>query len=280
MTPQSSSNFNIEITNLLRQYYLTHENKNILTVPNSFQKTPENITIDPDALEQNIKMDVAKYVPSSASEEFQDEIQRRINEIYDNINLWKIESDIEPVIVKLRRGEMWIKEFLSKKKLTRKELQSVRTIQSSIQRLHNELHEKYGDIYRKTKHFRDRRYQNLKSPEEIRPWQIKKIADASRKALSHIFSLTKEFDIPYEYNDITGNKVTGVSKFIDRLKRNNKTILIFDDNMSSGATLDDICNTLIESGVNKDNIIVITLGIVPPSIYNLNDIRKRSMNYK
>ena len=79
-------------------------------------------------------------------------------------------------------------------------------------------------------------------------------------------SLSKAADECYTYNK-GDETISGIAPFIDKLKRNNKTILIFDDNLSSGRTMDDAALHLIENGVNKDNIVVITLGVVPKSSY-------------
>ena len=41
--------------------------------------------------------------------------------------------------------------------------------------------------------------------------------------------------------------------------------MVFDDNLSSGATMDEICVALLKLGVKK--IIPITLGVIPTTIY-------------
>ena len=48
-------------------------------------------------------------------------------------------------------------------------------------------------------------------------------------------------------------------------KLRGKTIILFDDNISSGATMDDLCLLLQRYGVA--NIIPITLGTISPTIY-------------
>jgi hypothetical protein len=80
----------------------------------------------------------------------------------------------------------------------------------------------------------------------VKDFQIKSINDTERRALEGLFEINPE------YNGIQ-QKLVG------------KTVLVFDDNISSGATLDDVCLALKRIGV-KD-IIPITLAIIPKNVY-------------
>lgn len=82
---------------------------------------------------------------------------------------------------------------------------------------------------------------------KVKDWQIKSIDDRERRSLEGIFTLNPK----YQYI---------------QYKLKNKNIIIFDDNMSSGATMDDICLSLQKLGVAS--IMPFTLGIISPTLYN------------
>ena len=72
-------------------------------------------------------------------------------------------------------------------------------------------------------------------------WQIKKFDDVCRHVLNDLFKLDHEFD--------------NVDK--------SKAIVVFDDNVAGGATLDSICQTLVTSwGGNEKLVIPITLSFM------------------
>lgn len=86
----------------------------------------------------------------------------------------------------------------------------------------------------------------------VKDWQIKSLEDKIRKAIKGFMVLNPK------YNNL-------VSKF------KNKKIVIFDDNISSGATVDDCCLALQKVGVNLKDILVITLGVMNPTVYKKSD---------
>lgn len=86
----------------------------------------------------------------------------------------------------------------------------------------------------------------------IKNWQIKSLEDKIRKAIKGFMTLNPK------YNNL-------VNKF------KNKKILIFDDNISSGATVDDCCLALQKVGVSLKDILVITLGVMNPTVYKKSD---------
>ena len=81
---------------------------------------------------------------------------------------------------------------------------------------------------------------------KTRDWQIKTVDDKVRRALDNIFIINPEHQ-----------------KLIANLS--GKTIVVFDDNISSGATLDEICVAL--KAFNVAEIIPITLGTIDPTTY-------------
>lgn len=86
-----------------------------------------------------------------------------------------------------------------------------------------------------------------KTTGRVKDWQIKSIDDRERRTLEGVFTINPK----YQYIQ-------------HRLK--DKHIIIFDDNISSGATLDDICLSLQKLGVAS--IIPFTLGVITPTLYN------------
>lgn len=100
---------------------------------------------------------------------------------------------------------------------------------------------------RKGKRGRD---STLASNGRVKDFQIKSIDDKNRRSIEGLFEINPE------YNGIQ-QKLAG------------KNILIFDDNISSGATLDDICLALKRFGVKS--IIPITLAVIPKTIYGAHE---------
>ena len=88
----------------------------------------------------------------------------------------------------------------------------------------------------------------------VKSWQIKSVDDKVRRCLDNIFTINPEF-------------ATLTRKF------QGKSFLIFDDNISSGVTLDQVCMTLKKIGVN--DITVVTLGQIDPTIYKISDRSSR-----
>ena len=76
----------------------------------------------------------------------------------------------------------------------------------------------------------------------MKSWEIKRLEGRLRKAIKGFMQLNPK------YNNYT-NKFKG------------KKIVIFDDNISSGATMDDCCLCLQKIGVNLNDILVLTFGV-------------------
>lgn len=87
---------------------------------------------------------------------------------------------------------------------------------------------------------------------KVKEWQVKALEDKVRKAIKGFMQLNPE-------------KMSLVRKL------SGKKIVIFDDNISSGATMDDCCRALIKVGVKPKDILVLTLGIMDPTVYQRSD---------
>ena len=96
-----------------------------------------------------------------------------------------------------------------------------------------------------------------------RGFEIKALDDKVRKAIENLFTLNDKLS---KHKTSTGETIWG--KPIEE-KIKGKNIVIFDDNISSGATLDDMCLTLLKNGANK--VLPITMAIIPPTVYGNHD---------
>ena len=77
-------------------------------------------------------------------------------------------------------------------------------------------------------------------------FEIKSIADKQRRSIEGLFEINPN--------------LKGIQQYLK-----GKNIILFDDNISSGATLDDICLELGKYGVKS--ILPITLAIIPKTVY-------------
>lgn len=273
LTPQSSSNFNPDMISKIAYFYQKATNKKILVVPNAFVKSPKDIKVDTENIQANVSQEVVKYFkPDAPAREVEMHVKAKITDLYKEIKIWKLEDDIQPIMIKLY--DIWkTLEVTKEKRMWEKNRQKVlQEISMEIRYILGDIEKVFGKDFYETKYFVKGNFH----PEAVAtPWQIKHLSNGIRKSIYNIFKLTSQFDKEYSYQK-DNTEVKGVSKLIDRLARNNKTILIFDDNLSSGATLDDASYTLIKHGINKDDIVVITLGKVPESSYSLADLRRAS----
>ena len=89
----------------------------------------------------------------------------------------------------------------------------------------------------------------------VKDWQIKILDDKIRRAIDNIFTLNPEMKN-------MASKLQG------------KSVVLFDDNLSSGATMDELCIALKQLGVA--NIIPITLGTIDPTIYQRSERLNRN----
>lgn len=271
LTPQSSSGFNGEIADLIAEIYDKLYNKKIHVYKNAFQKSPENITIDKNNIKKNLRPEIEKYAPANTPEkQINKYIKDAIEKLKHDISIWKIESDMYPTIKNIYKLYDDLHTIENSRKWQRTKEIEMKEIILEIDRLLNYIKTNFGEDYISTRFFK---YGKLKNEKDVKPWQIKNLSDAVRRSINNVFIISKDLDKEYTYKTKEGELLAGRTSFIENLKRNNKTILIFDDNVSSGATLDDICMHLINSGVNKDNIAVVTLGTVPASLYNRNTSR-------
>ena len=201
----------------------------------------EGIKLIPEMLTKNVR---GIYVNTQLAKE----IGLSNQEIYDlqrRVDYWKKDEDIRDLRRKI-------------KDLTDEITQTIATRGKGRPSNEFRMKQRQVDLYndeiaslRKGKRGRDSTLD--KESGNVKDWQIKSLDDKHRRVLEGIFQINP--------------------KYLElRTQLQGKSIVLFDDNISSGATLDDLCLVLKMYGVA--NIIPITLGVIHPTIYKQGD-RKR-----
>ena len=247
LTPHSSSDFNNTITHLLSKEYLKTNGKELKIIDDAFIKTPKDIEVNKEMLKQAaVALIENEYEHKLISIQSKNEL---INELYNNmldyITMDKLNDLVEPYYTKLTKLKSEYSKLDPNKIFNYDRIDELDT---EITKLEKELKTKYPN-YTKTIYY-------SKNQKE---WEVKQLPDIARKSLSNIQGFSQSFNDRF----IVTNKNGDIKSDKTILYTGKETILIFDDNLSSGATVDDICMRLIKNGVNSNHIIVITLGLVP-----------------
>lgn len=166
------------------------------------------------------------------------------NDIYNlqrRIDKWKSDEDLRDLRRKIKSLEdevFEIKKNRGRGRPTRDFVQKVNLISA------------YGDEIDALRNGKRGRDSTIDKEGNIKDFQIKSIDDKLRRSIEGLFEINPEYK--------------GIQQ-----KLSGKSVLIFDDNISSGATLDDICLVLKRYGVK--NIIPITLAVIPKTIYGAHE---------
>lgn len=218
--PQSSSKFNREITEKLRQMY-----------PQS-----EGIRLQPELLVKNVR-NIFVNVDAARNAGLND---NQIHSLQTRVEKWKRDEDIRDVRRKIEELQDEISAYLSKRKDGRGRLPT--NIMQRKQQI--DLYNQDIKNLRKGQKGKD---PTIDANGKVKNWQIKSIDDKERKSIEGIFQINPQYQ-NMQY------------------KLKGKHVVIFDDNLSSGATLDDVCLTLQSMGVAS--IMPFTLGVIAPTLYN------------
>jgi len=247
LTPHSSSDFNDNIVELLSHEYTELKEKQLKVITDAFIKTPKNITINKEKLKQ--------AAVALIEDEFEHKLlsveskNKYINDLYNNmldyINLGELTNLVEPYYKKIKSLKSEFSELDSNKISDYKKIDE---LELEINKLENELKSKYPN-YQQTKFYNNK----------MKEWEIKQLPDIARLSLTNMQGFSQSFNDRF----IITNKDGDIQSDKTILYTGKEKILIFDDNLSSGATVDDICVRLMDNGVNSKDIIVITLGLVP-----------------
>jgi len=206
-------------------------NKDILTKVKAKFGNTVGIQVIPELLQKDIKqiyvnVDIAKEIGLTDQE---------IYELQSKIEKWKRDEDIRKVRKEIEQLKQEVSQMVTGKRgRPSAELVNKRNlIQNKTEQI---------PLLRKGQKGVDPTIRNGK----VRDWQIKSLDDKTRKAIENIFSIAPAYQ----------NKL---------YKFKGKNIFVWDDNISSGATLDDICLTLQKIGANE--ITAMTLGVINPTKY-------------
>ena len=228
-SPQSSSKFNEDILGLLTKYY---PNGDIMMMPNSMRKDPRSVYVN---------LNAARKIGLSDEE---------IAKLQNKVDNMKKDEDI--------------RDFRRKIEVLKKEIESMMTHRRG--RPSKDITDRKREIDAYNTLIRANRRRGVdptfdKQTQTIKPMQIKTLDDKQRRAIDGLF-VFNDIEYPSKSFSKNGEEFT----YAQSMRLKNKIILVFDDNLSSGATLDMMCDALKKIGAKM--IIPITLGLIPQTAYN------------
>lgn len=196
-------------------------------------KDSPGIKVIPDLMTKNIRnvyinYDVAKNLGLT---------DKDIHQLQKDIDNWIKDADLYDLRVRIDNLNDEILYFKSLKKKGRP-TKEFKQKEELLQNLKDQIR-----ILRKGRKGKDK---TVGSDGRARNFEIKSIEDTKRKSIEGLFEINPN--------------LKGIQQ-----KLKGKNIVIFDDNISSGATLDDICMELQKYGVKS--ILPITLAIIPKTVY-------------
>lgn len=194
-------------------------------------KESPGIKCIPNLLTKNIRK---VYVNISVAKELglsDDDIHR----LQKDIELWKSDADVYELRVKIDELNDSIAYAVGKRGRPTKDVATKRALVKNL--------EEQIKLLRKGRKGRDK---TKDDKGRAKNFEIKSIEDTRRRSLEGLFEINP--------------KLNGIQQDLK-----GKHIVIFDDNISSGATLDDICLELQKYGVAS--ILPITLAVIPKTSY-------------
>jgi hypoxanthine phosphoribosyltransferase len=194
-------------------------------------KNSPGIKCIPDLMTKNIRN---VYVNYTVAKELglSDE---DINRLRHDIENWKEDAKVYELRVQIDQLNDYIAYHTGKRGRPSNEIKNKKEL---VKNLEDQI-----KILRKGRRGRDK---TKSSDGRAKNFEIKSIEDKRRRSLEGLFGINPE--------------LSGIQQDLK-----GKHIVIFDDNISSGATLDDICLELQKHGV--ESILPITLAIIPKTVY-------------
>lgn len=194
-------------------------------------KNSPGIKCIPDLMTKNIRN---VYVNYTVAKELglSDE---DINRLRHDIENWKEDAKVYELRVQIDQLNDYIAYHTGKRGRPSNEIKNKKELVKNL--------EEQIKILRKGRRGRDK---TKSSDGRAKNFEIKSIEDKRRRSLEGLFGINPE--------------LSGIQQDLK-----GKHIVIFDDNISSGATLDDICLELQKYGVAS--ILPITLAIIPKTVY-------------
>jgi hypoxanthine phosphoribosyltransferase len=158
-----------------------------------------------------------------------------INRLRHDVENWKSDADVYDLRVKIDELNDYIEYYSGKRGRPTNDIKQKKELVKNL--------EEQIKILRKGRRGKDK---TKSSDGKAKNFEIKSIEDKRRRSLEGLFGINP--------------KLSGIQQDLK-----GKHIVIFDDNISSGATLDDICLELQKYGVAS--ILPITLAIIPKTVY-------------
>ena len=158
-----------------------------------------------------------------------------INRLRHDVENWKSDADVYDLRVKIDELNDYIAYHSGKRGRPTNDIKQKKELVKNL--------EEQIKILRKGRRGKDK---TKTSDGKAKNFEIKSIEDKRRRSLEGLFGINP--------------KLSGIQQDLK-----GKHIVIFDDNISSGATLDDICLELQKHGVAS--ILPITLAIIPKTVY-------------
>lgn len=158
-----------------------------------------------------------------------------INRLRHDVENWKSDADVYDLRVKIDELNDYIAYHSGKRGRPTNDIKQKKELVKNL--------EEQIKILRQGRRGKDK---TKTSDGKAKNFEIKSIEDKRRRSLEGLFGINP--------------KLSGIQQDLK-----GKHIVIFDDNISSGATLDDICLELQKHGVAS--ILPITLAIIPKTVY-------------
>lgn len=158
-----------------------------------------------------------------------------INRLRHDVENWKSDADVYDLRIKIDELNDYIAYHSGKRGRPTNDIKQKKELVKNL--------EEQIKILRKGRRGKDK---TKTSDGKAKNFEIKSIEDKRRRSLEGLFGINP--------------KLSGIQQDLK-----GKHVVIFDDNISSGATLDDICLELQKYGVAS--ILPITLAIIPKTVY-------------
>lgn len=197
-----------------------------------YKDTP-GIKVIPDLMTKNIRN---VYVNTSVAKEI-GLTDKEINQLQQDIEHWRQDADIYELRQEVDKlnDEIVLSRSLKKRGRPTKEIQNKKELIKNL--------EERIALLRKGRKGKDK---TKDANGRAKNFEIKSIEDRRRRSIEGLFEINPN--------------LRGIQQSLK-----DKNIIIFDDNISSGATLDDICLELEKYKVKS--ILPITLAILPKTVY-------------
>ena len=259
--PPSSSDFNERLISYVKKYL----DDSVKFIPDLFLKDIRTVEVNHERAKQlgmsNEEIDKLEKDLIKWKKQYQDIYPMRValDRLCDELMSYRAGLTV-------KRGRkphdynVLVKEILQMRDEIRKKKEEIGIGKGKEKFVKYEENEELANILRKAGD-KDYKYKKgVKTVGRARNFEIKSLDNNTRQAIENLFTLNDKKD--------EGNKYPGKT-MEDRIK--GKNVIIFDDNISSGATLDDMCLTLLKHGAKS--VLPITMAIIPEASHGEHNLK-------